>query len=100
MGVFREAIKEERLPEDLEDLLPLALWALQMGLLVMFLYDGSEGQMRTRRLADGALELTMSLLKLAWLPLMKPVRVKVLGLLREADLLPELGGIEEERWMR
>jgi hypothetical protein len=71
------------------------LWALQMGLLVMFFYDGSEGQRRTRRLADGALELTLSLLKLAWLPLLKPIRTKVLGLLEEAELLPELDGVEE-----
>jgi hypothetical protein len=67
----------------------VALWALQMGLLVMFLYDDSEGQRRTRRLADGALDLTLKLLVLAKLPVLKPVRTKVLGLLREADLLPE-----------
>jgi AcrR family transcriptional regulator len=87
--VFREAIAGERLPKDLEQLLPVALWSLQMGLLVMFLYDRSAGQRRTRRLADGALDLTLKLLKLAKLPVLKPVRTKVLGLLREADLLPE-----------
>src|ERR1700761_8379872 len=45
--VFRDAIAEEKLPVDLQELLPLALWALQMGLLVMFLYDKSAGQKRT-----------------------------------------------------
>jgi AcrR family transcriptional regulator len=95
MGVFREAIAEERLPKDLEQLLTAALWALQMGLLVMFLYDGSESQGRTRRLADGSLELTLSLLKLAKLPLLKPIRTKVLGLLSEAALLPEMDLREE-----
>lgn len=87
--VFREAIGEERLPKDLAELLPVALWALQMGLLVMFLYDNSEGQRRTRRVADGAIDLTLKLLTLAKLPVLKPVRTKVLDLLREADLLPE-----------
>ena len=87
--VFRDAIGEEKLPKDLRELLPVALWALQMGLLIMFLYDSSENQRRTRRLADGALELTLKLLGLAKLALLKPIRTKVLVLLREANLLPE-----------
>jgi len=87
MAVFARAIEEERLAKDLNELLPLALWALQMGLLVMFLYDESEGQRRTRQLADGALELTLKLLTLAKLPVLKPVRTKVLGLLKEAELV-------------
>lgn len=89
MDIFRLAIDGEKLPKDLELLLPLALWALQMGLLVMFLYDGSPGQHRTRRIADGALDLTLKLLGLAKLPVLKPVRAKILTLLRDADLLPE-----------
>jgi len=86
-AVFARAIAEERLPKDLNELLPLALWALQMGLLVMFLYDDSDGQRRTRRLAEGSLELTLALLKLAKLPVLKPVRTRVLGLLQEAELV-------------
>jgi AcrR family transcriptional regulator len=89
MEVFRQAIKRERLPKDLEQLLPVALWALQMGLLVMFLYDESSGQRRTRKLADGALDLTLKMLALVKLPMLKPIRTKILALLREADLLPK-----------
>lgn len=89
MGVFRQAIAPERLPKDLEMLLPLALWALQMGLLVMFLYDDSPNQQRTRKTADGALELTLKLLTVAKLPVLKPIRTKVLALLRNSQLLPE-----------
>lgn len=89
MAIFQQAIAHERLPRDLEQLLPLALWALQMGLLVMFLYDESAGQRRTRKLADGALDLTLKLLSLAKLAVLKPVRSKILGLLRDAELLPE-----------
>jgi hypothetical protein len=40
-AVFQQAIAVERLPKDSEQLLPLALRSLQMGLLVMFLYDTS-----------------------------------------------------------
>jgi AcrR family transcriptional regulator len=87
-AVFQQAIALERLPKDLQQLLPMALWALQMGLLVMFLYDTSVGQARTRRLADGSLGLTLKLLMLAKLPVLKPVRTKVLELLSEAELLP------------
>lgn len=87
---FQRAIEPERMPRDLAQLLPIALWSLQMGLLVMFIYDESEGQRRTRRLADGALDLTVKLLGLAKLPVLKPVRSKVLTLLREADLVTEM----------
>jgi AcrR family transcriptional regulator len=87
MAVFAEALKGEKLPHDLENLLPVALWALQMGLLVMFFYDTSAGQKRTRRLAAGSLEVTLQLLKLAKLPILKPVRAKVTTLLRDAELI-------------
>lgn len=89
MQVFRDALAEEKLPEDLRQLLPLALWGLQMGLLIMFLYDNSHNQRRTRALADGSLDLTLKLMGLAKLVVLKPIRVKILDLLREARLLPE-----------
>ena len=86
--VFQDAIAEEKLPRDLRMLLPSALWALQMGLLVMFLYDASPDQQRTRRMADGALNLTLKLLGLAKLAILKPIRTTILALLQEAELLP------------
>jgi AcrR family transcriptional regulator len=89
MEVFHQAISTERLPKDLEELLPLSLWALQMGLLVMFLYDDSPNQQRTRKTADGALDLILKLLVVAKLPVLKPIRTRVLALLRNSDLLPE-----------
>ena len=90
MRIFHQALAVERLPKDLEQLLPLALWSLQMGLLVMFLYDTSAGQKRTRQLAMGSLDFTLKMMKLVRLPVLKPVRARVLALLREADLLPDL----------
>jgi hypothetical protein len=36
------------------------------------------------------MDLTLNLLKLARLPILKPVRKRVLSLLREAELLPVL----------
>jgi AcrR family transcriptional regulator len=89
IGIFSRAIEEERLPKDLQQLLPIALWALQMGVLILFIYDDSPHQQRTRKLVDGAIELTVRCLALARNPLLKPVRSKVLSLLREAELLPD-----------
>jgi hypothetical protein len=53
----------------------------------MFLYDSSGGQLRTSRLADGSLALTLKLFGLVKLAILKPVRTRILALLREADLL-------------
>ena len=89
MQVFRAALEVKRLPRDLEQILPLALWALQMGLLVMFLYDSSPEQKRTRQLATGSIDFALKMLALAKLPVLKPVRIRVLTLLREAELLPD-----------
>jgi AcrR family transcriptional regulator len=88
--VFQQALSVERLPDDLKQLLPLALWSLQMGLLVMFLYDDSAQQTRTRQLAAGSIDFTLKMMALARLPVLKPIRTRVLTLLRAANLLPEL----------
>jgi AcrR family transcriptional regulator len=90
MRVFVDALSVESLPRDLAELLPLSLWALQMGLTVLFLYDTTRNQQRTRTLAAGCIEFTLRMLTLAKLPILKPVRNKVMSLLREADLLPQL----------
>jgi len=87
--VFSRAIGDEKLPKDLRQLLPVALWAFQMGLLILFIYDNSPNQQRTRRLMDGALDLTIRMLSLAKFSVLKPIRTKVLDLLRDNDLLPD-----------
>lgn len=87
--VFSKAIGDERMPKDLRELLPLALWALQMGLLILFIYDNSPNQQRTRKLVDGTLDLTVRLLSVAKYPMLKPVRSKVMSLLHEAELIPD-----------
>jgi AcrR family transcriptional regulator len=91
ISLFAEALEREELPEDLRAMMPRAIWALHMGVLLYFLYDTSEGQTRTRRLVDGSIDLTVSLLKLVKLPLLAPVlgpvRRSVLGLLREVELV-------------
>lgn len=89
MAVFATALSDERLPDDIRALLPAALWALHLGILLYFIYDDSPGQERTRRLVDGALTLIVRIIALAKLRVLKPVRGSVLSLLRDAGLLPE-----------
>jgi AcrR family transcriptional regulator len=94
--IFSRAIGDEKLPKDLRQLLPVALWALQMGLLILFIYDTSPNQQRTRRLTDGALDLTVRLLSLAKFPMLKAIRTKALDLLRDNDLLPDFEIVPSE----
>jgi AcrR family transcriptional regulator len=89
MAILARAIGDERLPEDIRTILPSALWALQMTVLLYFIYDTSAEQHRTRKLIDGVLTILVRVLALAKLSVLKPVRGSVLSLLRDADLLPE-----------
>jgi AcrR family transcriptional regulator len=94
IAIFRAVVdEEEHLPEDLRELLPPALWVLHLAILLYFVHDDSPGQERTRRLAEGAMALLAQLVTVVSTPLLqpilKPVRGRVLDLLREAKLLPD-----------
>jgi AcrR family transcriptional regulator len=89
MSVFLAALGDERIPDDIRSLLPSALWALHMGIILYFVYDDSPEQQRTRRLVDGVLTFLVRLLALVKLSVLKPVRGSLLALLRDAGLLPE-----------
>lgn len=88
VATILQAIGDERFPDDVRQLLPAALWALQMGTLLFFIYDSSPDQRRTRRLIDGSIDLSMRLLTVVKSALFKPVRGRLLSLLRDVDLLP------------
>ena len=88
VATIMQAIGDERLPDDVQQLLPAALWALQMGILLFFIYDSSPDQRRTRKLIDGSIDLAMRLLTVVKSALFKPVRGRLLSLLRDVDLLP------------
>jgi AcrR family transcriptional regulator len=90
LAIFKLAIGNERLPDDIRQILPSALWALHMGILLYFIYDDSLQQVRTRRLVDSSLKLITRLLALAKLPMLKPVRGGVLEILRDAGIAPEI----------
>ncbi len=87
--VFEEAIAGEKLPDDVREVAPLLLWTLHMGILLYFLYDDSPSHRRTRKLIDAAVDFVIDAKRVATLPLMRPVRRRVLNVLRDAELLPE-----------
>lgn len=87
IALFAMATQKEKLPDDMAEMLPMLLWSMQMGILLYLLYDKSNGQERTRKLTDVALDLTVRLIKVARIPVFKPVRKALRELLVQADLL-------------
>jgi AcrR family transcriptional regulator len=81
---FERALAETRtrVPRDLAPHMAKILWLYQMGLLLFWIYDRSERQARTRQLLDKSLKVVVTLLKMSNLPLMKPARTSVLGIVR------------------
>jgi AcrR family transcriptional regulator len=91
LDVFAEALHDERLPDDIREAAPTLLWTLHMGVLLYFLYDESPSQRRTRALIDAAVALTVDIKRVATSSLLRPLRRRVMGILREAGLLGSAG---------
>lgn len=87
IAVFAEAIAREKLPDDVRAAAPTLLWTLHMGVLLYFLYDDSPSHRRTRKLIDAAVDFVVDAKRIATLPLMRPVRRRVLNILTDAGLL-------------
>jgi hypothetical protein len=56
-------------------------------LMLYFLYDDSPDAKKTRKLIDNSLDLTETFIGLAKFPLLKPFRGRIMGVLREAELV-------------
>lgn len=72
-------------PKDVAADLPRLLWMYHLGLIYFWIIDESPEQRRTRRLLDATLDLVIQLLKLSSLPLMGPLRKRMLKVLRAVD---------------
>ncbi len=72
---FRRAVGESgvKLPASLAPYLPRLLWMYQMGLILYWVYDKSEGQARTALLYEKTLKMLLTGLKFAGLPLFRPL---------------------------
>lgn len=89
--VFEAAVAEEKLPDDVAQAAPTLLWTLHMGILLYFVYDTSPAHRRTRKLIDAAVDFVIDAKRIATLPLMRPVRRRVLTILHDAGLLAAAG---------
>src|SRR5262249_25830743 len=81
IAVFDEALGAEPLPPDMRKLAPTALWMLHLGVLLYFIHDRSRGQVRTRKLVDGLVDMVGDAMGLLALPGLEPVRAQIGALL-------------------
>jgi hypothetical protein len=70
-----------RVPKDLAPHMLDVLWMFQMGVICWGVTDDSHGQQRTTRLLTLGSKMTTTLLKIAALPLTKPLRKVVIELI-------------------
>ncbi|MBB6407069.1 TetR family transcriptional regulator [Arthrobacter sp. AZCC_0090] len=84
LAIFRAAVDGSMppAPKKLRAELPELFWLGYMGIALFWVYDKSDGQMRTRRLVDGAVPLIARGLSLAKIPGVSKVLDDVLGLAR------------------
>ena len=75
IGFFDNAVVDSkvRLPVDIKPYLPRLLWMYQMGLILFWVYDRSDGQQRTMLLYQKTLKMILVTLRLAGLPLLQPL---------------------------
>jgi AcrR family transcriptional regulator len=62
-----------KLPKNVAPYLPRLLWLYQMGILLFWVFDESPEQHRTTALLDGTLKMLTITLRLAALPLLRPL---------------------------
>ena len=72
-------------PKDLAGDLPRLLWLYQMGLILFWIFDESRGQRRTHALLDGTVDLMIRLIQVSGLPMMGPMRKRLLGIVRAVE---------------
>jgi hypothetical protein len=56
-----------------------------MGIILFWIFDESKEQRRTRALFDGTVDLVVRLIQLSSLPLMGPLRKRLLAIVRAVE---------------
>src|ERR1700730_2958112 len=88
VDIFRETLGDVEVSRGLGQVLPWAFWLMHLGAILVFIYDDSPDQRRTRALVDGAADLLSQALKLAGAPIVRtvlePFEGKLLGILKQA----------------
>jgi len=85
IGVLARVVdgSDAKVPADLRAELPRLLWMWEMGVILYWIHDRSEGRARTRKLADRTAELVAKLVAIASNPLMRPLRKMALELIED-----------------
>jgi AcrR family transcriptional regulator len=79
---FRRILTGVRMPQDLAPHMPDVLWLFQMGIIYFWITDTSPRQKRTTRLLETSVKVVALLLRLASLPLTRPLRKPVLEMIQ------------------
>ena len=83
--LFEELVERTRarIPSDLRAELPYFLWLYHMGVILFWIHDASPQSARTYRLIERTVDLIDRMISLASNPLMRPVRIRALALVKE-----------------
>ncbi|MGW1727199.1 TetR family transcriptional regulator [Streptomyces sp. NPDC002306] len=88
IGVHREVLAgaKGKVPEELRDVLPELMWLSQMGLVLYWIFDRTDGRERSYRLAERGARLTARGVALARFRVLRPLVLEVHELF--TDFLP------------
>jgi hypothetical protein len=73
---------QDTIPQDLKADLPQLLWLFKMGVVLYWIHDRSFGRNRTYNLVSRSVDVIATLVSLMSMPLLLPVRKKLLTLIR------------------
>lgn len=75
IAAFERAVEDSKvkLPGNIRPYLPRLLWLYQMGLILFWVYDRSEGQKKTKLLFEKTLKMLLITLRLGGIPLLRPL---------------------------
>ena len=75
LGFFERIVEDSQitLPRNIQPYLPRLLWLYQMGLLLFWVYDRSPAQQRTALLFAKTLKMLVVTLRIAKIPLLRPL---------------------------
>jgi AcrR family transcriptional regulator len=75
VALFERAVTESgvKLPATVRPYLARLIWMYQMGLILFWVYDSSPGQKRTELLYEKTLKMLLVTLRIAGLPLLRPL---------------------------
>ena len=86
-ALFAEVLRgsRTRVPSELAAELPRLLWTYSMGMLLYWIHDRSVGRESTRAFVEQTVDLVATSIKLASNPLLRPLRTKVIELMRRLE---------------